>query len=107
MRNVFTRDTDQDRPSAVRATAIAVGLPFLVLETSEGLDSLESPDRAAGASPGALVLIVGRSHSATTSHLKPRLGVRPDAESVGRDSAKSSSQAVSDEGGIIRFSLGD
>jgi hypothetical protein len=107
MRNVLTQDTDQDRPSVVRATAIAVGLPFLVLETIEGLDSLESRDQAAGASPGTLVLAVRRPRSAMTSHAKPRLAVWRDAEIVARDSAKSSSHAVSDEGGIIRFSLGD
>jgi hypothetical protein len=105
MGDVLARDTDQDRLSVVRAIAIAAGLPVLVLETIEGLDSLESPDQAVGAPRGALVLVVQRPRSATDPPAKPRLAVRGDAEIVAGDSATPSSRAVSDEGGIVRFSL--
>lgn len=106
MRSVLAHDNDHDRLSVVRATAIALGLPLFVLETIEGLDPLESHDEAAGASPGALVLVVRRPGGATTSLAKPRLAVARDAEVAARVSTLSSSPPVSDEGGIVRFNLG-
>lgn len=72
MRSVLN-DSDEDRLSIVRATAIALGLPLLVLETIEGLDFLGRPYQEAGASPGVLVLVVRRPRTATASHAKPRL----------------------------------
>jgi hypothetical protein len=106
MRSVLAHDNDHDRLSLVRATAIALGLPLLVLETIEGLDSLESHDQATGTTPGALVLVVPRPRDATTSLAKPRLAVARDAEGAAQVSALPSSHGVSDEGGIVRFNLG-
>jgi hypothetical protein len=106
MRSVLAHDNDHERFSVVRATAIALGLPLLVLETIEGLDFLESPDQATGTSPGALVLVVRPAHGATTLLAKPRLAVARDAEGAAQVSALPSSHGISDEGGIVRFNLG-
>jgi hypothetical protein len=107
MRSVLAHDNDQDRLSVVRATALALGLPLLVLETIEGLDSLETHDRTGGASPGALVLVVRRPRAGNTSLAKPRLAVARSTEVAAQVSASPSSHGVSEEGGIVRFNLGD
>jgi hypothetical protein len=108
MRGVLAHDIDHDSLSVVRATAIALGLPLLVLETTEGSDSLVSLDPAAGAAPGALVLVLRRLSGAATSEAARRLAVARDVEpGVTRDSGSSTSSRVSGEGGIVRFTLGD
>jgi hypothetical protein len=73
MRSVL-KNSDEDRLSILRATAIALGLPLCVFETIEGLDFPTGPNQEACASPAALVLVVRRRPRTTSaSHAKPRL----------------------------------
>jgi hypothetical protein len=106
MTTVLAHDID-DTLSVVQATAVALGLPLLVLEAIEDSSSLASLDQAAGAAPGALVLVVRPRRGAGTSRAARRLAVARDADSgVPTVSDSLASYSVSGEGGIVRFDLG-
>jgi hypothetical protein len=106
MTTVLAHDID-DTLSVVQATAVALGLPLLVLEAIEDSSSLASLDQAAGAAPGALVLVVRPRRGAGRSRGARRLAVARDADSGAPTVSDSpGNYAVSGEGGIVRFDLG-
>jgi hypothetical protein len=105
MQDVLAHDVDQETLSVVRATAIALGLPLLVLEGIEGLDVLEGHEHPDAASAAALVL-VRRPRQATKMIAPPRLAVARAAEVASQVTALESNQKISGEGGIVRFDLG-
>jgi hypothetical protein len=106
MSGVIAHD-NQDTLSVVRATAIALGLPLLVVEGIEGLDSLEGRERPDTASAAALVLVVRRPRQTTTLLAPPRLAVARGADVATQGTAVPPSRGTSWEGGIVRFDLGD
>jgi hypothetical protein len=105
MRGVVAHD-DQDTLSVVRATAVALGLPLLVLELSEGLDALEGAEQRDEAS-AALVLVVRRPRRASTLLASPGLAIAPGADVVPPDTSFLTRRGISGDGGIVRFDLGD
>ena len=105
MRGVVAHD-NQDTLSVVRATAIALGLPLLVVEGVEGLDPLEGHEQPDIASAAALVLVVRRPRQATRLLAPPRLAVARGADVAIQSTALPSSRGTSWEGGIVRFNLG-
>lgn len=90
METVLEHEIDDDTLPVVRGTAVALGLPPFALEATKDSGSLASPDQAAGAASGALVVVVC-----------PRCGA-----GTSRVSDSPSTYGVSGEGGIVRFDLG-
>ena len=103
MQRVLANEVEHDKLSVIRATAVALGLPLLVLEAREN-ELPATLESAPDAAPGALVFVMRRPRD----EAKSRLAVARDVEGgAPQDPPSPSSARVSGEGGIVRFTLGD